>query len=211
VELLGQAGFAAADAFPPADSPAAVLRQHVLLASAPGDEAGASADLAPTAEDAVERRSARVSGKESREESEFERRFATAVGNERDEVVIDCVRECVMEILHSDPDRPPARDARLMELGVDSLMAVRLGKLLTTRLGLAEPLPSTLIFDYPTIHRIAELVRSRIEGGGEGARGPDPESVGGRADAERERELAELSDAEVEAMLLERLEGEESS
>jgi len=247
LELFSETGFDDAAAFPPADSPASVLRQHILLATVTGapsvaEDSVAAGDSSATGAGQQERTSDSTqvtshqradsasspasesdAGATSAPEvgsSAIESLLADAVGTERDEVVMEAVRECVMEILRSDPDRPPSRDARLMELGVDSLMAVRLGKLLRTRLGLAEPLPSTLIFDYPTIRGIAELIRSRVEGsstaeevaprgspsrgGGAGGGGGDP------AHGDRESEVAELSEEEVEEMLLKRLEDEES-
>jgi len=97
-----------------------------------------------------------------------------------------------------------------MELGVDSLMAVRLGKLLTTRLGLAEPLPSTLIFDYPTIGRIAELVGSRIHASEASSENDTADATPPSTVDDRESELAALSEEEAEALLLRRIEGEES-
>ena len=127
----------------------------------------------------------------------------------RIQAVTQEVRACVMEILRSDPSRPPSRDARLMELGVDSLMAVRLRNLLQERLALEEPLPSTLVFDHPTIRKISELVLEMQDPAEEPDR-PDGVAPADEPDL-REREVASLTDDEVEAMLLERLEAEEGS
>jgi len=210
LRLFEEAGFADSAAFPPEDSAAGVLCQHVLLARAPDAvntrEAPRAETRAPeTPRETVARESAKPEA-----ESELGRRLADAVGSEREEVLVSAVRECVMEVLHSDPDRPPSRDARLMELGVDSLMAVRLGKLLTTRLGLAEPLPSTLIFDYPTIGRIAELVGSRIHASEASSENDTADATPPSTVDDRESELAALSEEEAEALLLRRIEGEES-
>src|SRR5690606_11411904 len=89
-----------------------------------------------------------------------------AVGRERERRVVEAVRDVVMDVLHADPDRPPSPDARLMELGVDSLLAVRLRNRLRSGLGLSFELPSTLIFEYPSIHAIAGLL---LERAGEGS------------------------------------------
>jgi hypothetical protein len=45
-----------------------------------------------------------------------------------------------------------------MDLGMDSLMAVQLRNALSTALALQSPLPSTLMFDYPTINAIANYL-----------------------------------------------------
>lgn len=209
LDLFSDAGFHDAAAFPPEGSPASVLRQHVLLGRVSGEDSATGRSMV-VATPAREARPSHETADVGDGDSEFERRLAGAVGSERDDVAVDAVRECVMEILRSDPDRPPSQDARLMELGVDSLMAVRLGKLLKTRLGLSESLPSTLIFDYPTIRRIAGLIRSRIEGSSDGAPTPARDTPDRTPDREREREVAELSDEEAEARLLKRLESEDS-
>ncbi len=201
--LFEEAGFRASAASPPEDSPASVLRQHVLLAAAPGHASSEEADLriAPDGE-SVSQDAAKLGA------SGLSGLLADAVGSERDEVVTEAVRACVMQVLRSDPDRPPSRDARLMELGLDSLMAVRLRNLLQKRLGLEGSLPSTLVFDYPTIRRISELVMSLLDGPEQPEAPPEEEAP--RAPDERERRVAELSEEEVEAMLLERLDEEES-
>jgi acyl carrier protein len=122
----------------------------------------------------------------------------------REEMAALKVRECVMEVLRSDPQRPPGRDARLMDLGLDSLMAVRLRNLLQERMGLTDPLPATLAFDHPTIRHVARFIVGRLGS----TEAPAPEEVADRGDSGEEK-LAGLTDAEVEAMLLERLDSGE--
>jgi acyl carrier protein len=72
---------------------------------------------------------------------------------ERADLLRDYVRGHVMRVLDWPEDSQPARNARLMELGLDSLMAVRLRGLLAR--GLGGTLPASLVFDHPTIESIA--------------------------------------------------------
>lgn len=223
--LLEEAGFVATAAAPAAGSPAGILKQHVLLARAPGEAASSptGVTLAPPREPAGEDKpqGESDSGAAEREPSLVDR---LAQGSEKQALdrVMEAVRDCVMEVLRWDPDRPPSKDARLMELGVDSLMAVRLRNLVQDRLELGFPLPSTLVFDHPTIRHIARLVVTRVT---ENAGGEIPNSrargaeVDGRDEVdsgatkfdavERAREVEALSDADVEALLLKRLDREE--
>lgn len=62
------------------------------------------------------------------------------------------IEECVRNVLGSDI----AGDAPLMSSGLDSLGAVELRNSLEGALGLS--LPTTLVFDYPTIDAMADYV-----------------------------------------------------
>ncbi|MBU6350104.1 MAG: SDR family NAD(P)-dependent oxidoreductase [Chloroflexi bacterium] len=90
----------------------------------------------------------------------------------------------------------------LFALGLDSLMALELKNKLEAELNL--PLRSTLFFDYPTLEQAAQYLVERIFPASTpaepaGRRPPQPLPA-----AELDR-LAQLSDAEVEALLLETL------
>lgn len=131
----------------------------------------------------------------------FHAALRAAVGAERQTVTCNAVRDCVIEVLRADPDRPPAFDARLMEMGVDSLMAVRLRNLLQKRLGLEKKLPATLIFDYPTIRQIAELAISLIVTDTDPANADVSVAAAAEPTSARVAELAAMSEADVIAML----------
>jgi len=107
-----------------------------------------------------------------------------------------------MQVLRLEADRRPDRRHRLMDLGLDSLMAVQLRNRLETGLGLGRVLPASLMFDYPTIEAIAAVLVKFTAG--EAAAAPAPGPVP-RA-AGRTGEIAALSDEEAEAQLLQRLE-----
>src|SRR5690606_30701849 len=90
------------------------------------------------------------------------RRLREALPAERADVLRDFVRDRVVRVLRLDADSPPGRHDRLMDLGFDSLMAVQLRNQLGTGLGLAQPLPATLMFDHPTIDALATHLLGRL-------------------------------------------------
>ena len=94
----------------------------------------------------------------------FAARLESALPDEREELMNDYVRTRVMEVLRMDADRRPGLQHRLMDLGLDSLMAVQLRNLLELGLGLERSLPATLMFDYPTIASISTLLVNYTSG-----------------------------------------------
>jgi hypothetical protein len=137
--------------------------------------------------------------------SALRQRVEEALPGERVELLRDFVRDRVVRVLRLDKDAPPGRHDRLMDLGFDSLMAVQLRNQLGAGLGLEKPLPATLMFDYPTIDALAIHLLGRLappvsvnpaEPGTEGA---SSHSVLGEA------AVAAMSDADIEALLLDRL------
>ena len=118
----------------------------------------------------------------------------------------DYVRGYVINVLQLAPDRRPGIHHRLMELGLDSLMAVQLRNLLESGLGLEQTLPATLMFDYPTIASISTFLLSRLfnqHATADSAEANEPEMV---FSAARVSEVEALSEDEAEALLLKRLE-----
>ncbi len=92
----------------------------------------------------------------------FRARFAVALEDERRDLLRDAVRGAVMQTLRLDASAPPDGHRRLLDLGLDSLMAVRLRNRLGTLLALDKPLRSTLVFDFPTIEAIARHLAERL-------------------------------------------------
>jgi acyl carrier protein len=126
---------------------------------------------------------------------------------EREEMLVTFVRDEVMRTLRIDPWCPPERHSRLMDLGLDSLMAVQLRNRLTKALQLEQPLPATLMFDHPTIEAIARFLET-----GALKKKLSPDNIEPNAAAEdlravplRAEEIREMSDEEAEEMLLRRL------
>lgn len=207
--LLRDEGFAHATAYPLDGSPAALLKQHVVMALAPEEGARPAAANVQAAEASVT--AIPIASTPAREPagadgaSPLAAQIASAPADEREEIAAAAVRDCVIAVLRSDPNRPPARDARLLDVGLDSLMAVRLRNMLQKKLQLADPLPSTLVFDFPTIRHIARLIVKRVAGDAPVAA---PAASPVTSPTTSAADLAGMTEAQVEAMLLERLTAE---
>jgi acyl transferase domain-containing protein/SAM-dependent methyltransferase len=210
VKVLREHGFEAVEAFPKPDSPAEILGHHVLLARTSGSHGRWTGKLDPGAE-AIQRPPAIPVGVQPHEDAEsFLASLAVLTAGERQEALVELVRGHVADVLGLDPSlrldsTTPRRTERLLDIGVDSLMAVEIAGRLTTGLGRKRPLPSTLIFDHPTIQAIAaHLERSVLDFPASDGK-PIIDEAPTRRVAELSEKLTELSDEEVEQMLLAKL------
>ena len=188
---LVETGFADVGTWPRQGEPAEVLGLHVILARMPGhlpERSVATAEAAKVA----------VSGEAP---ASIVDQLQEAYPAERAGLLRDYVRGHVMRVLDWPEDAQPARNARLMELGLDSLMAVRLRGLLARGLGDGVTLPSSLVFDHPTIDSIAEYLLELMSSRGETA---------GKATSPKPARLDEASrqsvpsDEEIAAILMAR-------
>ena len=131
---------------------------------------------------------------------ELMRQLEATPENGRPRVVLEFVRDQAVNVLGLPSSRPIDVRQPLNELGLDSLMAVELRNSLAASLG--RPLPSTLLFDYPTVEALAGYV------GREMLPSPAPAPVPDAA-AERPADVVEhledLSDEEVDRLFEERL------
>ncbi len=214
-------GFDAVLALPTADSAAAALNQHVVVARAgdqpaadvsfaawPAQAPGQAALHAPSRVPAVTPRDARHGL-----QSEVLAQVLDVPAAERRDAVVGVVRRAVARVLGQRDAHVLGREARLMDLGLDSLMAVELRDRLATTLGLTARLPATLIFDHPTIDALTTYLEPLVFGPsaseeiGPVTRVGSKDSIDAEAppDIVCEAQLAELSDAEVEALLLRNL------
>jgi acyl transferase domain-containing protein/SAM-dependent methyltransferase len=137
--------------------------------------------------------------------------IARASPRQRTSLAVKTVTTAVAQVLGRTTS--PGNDDRLMDLGLDSLMAIELRNRLQTVFGL-DRLSSTLIFDYPTSKAIAKLLLAQLGYQPEGC-GMDPagdgeyalaEEVAAKATVHSEEELDRMSNEEVAELLRKQLE-----
>jgi ubiquinone/menaquinone biosynthesis C-methylase UbiE len=211
MELLKRRGFEEVEVLPQKSSVAEVLGQHVIIARAPVKEQ--SAGMIPSAVsrpstnspqgDGADTDSERPSGRGS---DEAVRKVLDSPADERRANLLDFVLLQVVRVLRMGPNHRPNRRSRLMDLGIDSLMALELRNRLGKALELPNRLPASLIFDYPTPESIALFLEQELIMAGVWGRSEEPppaetaEPTGRSAE-----EIARLSDEQVEQMIMERL------
>jgi acyl transferase domain-containing protein/SAM-dependent methyltransferase len=202
-DVLERAGFDAVAVLPEGGSPAEILGQHVLVARTPAT-AVATSDVAPCEMESVATgpRAAAPAA------AETARRLREALPDDRSRLAVEYVVGQVAAVLRV--ARPETLDPRqpLMDLGLDSLMAVELRSRLALGLGLVRGLPATLIFEHPSIEAIAALlVRLVTEGDATPVeRRPEVVPAPSADSSDAAARIAELSEDEVEALLLKKLE-----
>jgi len=195
---LREGGFDEAEAWPQPASAAHAVGQHVIVARVGGQTAPSATLAQAEAGSAGVPTAAPVSDLAS-----WQQRLADALPADRLDLLRDFVRERVMRILKLDATHPPGPHDRLMDLGFDSLMAVQLRNQLGAGLQLAQPLPATLMFDHPTITALSEYLLQRMA---PAAAAPAPAATASAAPAVIAAEqVAAMSDADIEALLLSRL------
>ena len=178
---LESAGFEHFSVFPSADLPTNDLGLHVLLAHVPLD-CGEDAGVIQTDRDMTEVAFKRTSSlfqsnasardelgslgavrpltwRDAPDSSEMSQKLCNVSQKQRRELILDRIGSEVSAVLGA--DKAPRNKDRLMDIGLDSLMAIELRNRLQLSFGLSQ-LPSTLIFDYPTPEAIAKLLLERL-------------------------------------------------
>jgi SAM-dependent methyltransferase len=204
-KLFSSHGFEDIASFPESGSPAEILGQHCVMGRAPsayarGDDTRASWMI----EDSPEEYSTAAAGSSNHisrgRAEELRQALREAAPSENRELLVEFVRSHVMKVLRRDASDSIERRQRLMDLGMDSLMAVELRNALSWELELPQALPATLIFDYPNVEAIAEYLASQVL------------TLDGDSSESQPAEIRpvlpsieDLSDEEVERLLLEKL------
>jgi acyl carrier protein len=141
------------------------------------------------------------SARSTPQESDFHRRLETVPVADRQVLVTALVTEHVIRVLGFDSGFALGPQQRFFEIGMDSLTAVELKNRLQAVM--RRPLPSTLVFDYPTVESLATYLGTQILGL---APTPPPstpaEPEGGAGDAD---DMANLSEDELTSLLAEKL------
>jgi acyl transferase domain-containing protein/SAM-dependent methyltransferase len=212
-EAMAAAGFVEQVAAPKMELPTAQLGLHVLLAQRPFEAEESGVPMAArrgelkTAEAVTIEETAPVAVDVLAEQ------VGALAARERVRLILDKVRLAVAQTLGGGTGQVelPEKDARLMEIGIDSLMAIELKNKLQAEFGGGE-LPSTLIFDYPSPGAIAGLLLERLGYGEDGTEKRVTDAVEETAPmaeetlAHSEEELDAMSDDEVAELLRMRLE-----
>ena len=183
-----------------------LLRQHAgQVAVVPFDWPTFLRQYAAGAEPPLFRTMARESAQraEARQEAAaqggLQQRLEEAPPSERHGILLAHVREQVAKVLGLDSTRPPSLTRGLTDMGMDSLMVVELRNRLQTSLG--AKLPSTLVFEHPTIEALSTFLAQEVLSLAPPATGSEPEPATPSA-AER---LEELSQKELSDSLLKEL------
>jgi len=113
------------------------------------------------------------------------------------------IAEKAVRVLGIEGGQPPDPRRPLQEMGLDSLMAVELRNALAQ--GAGRPLPSTLLFDHPTIEALVAFLAPLLGAGQEAGIPTGATSKGpGEAHANVVSRIEEMSDEEVDRLLAER-------
>ena len=133
-------------------------------------------------------------------------RLASAPASERREMLVAVIRGELARSLHVADPESLERKRRLIEFGIDSLMAVDLRNRLAKVLTLDVSLPATLIFEHPSIEALAEFLERDVLGYRDGESSSSQSGdASASALAERVSALEQISEEEAEALLLRRL------
>lgn len=212
--VLSEKAFANSVWFPPKGDSSAVLPQHVMMAQNSFDhdqQVYVPADIAVEyhAEENGADSTAQISAGHPAVENAFVERLMETPEIDRMDTLVGFVREQIMKTLSRDDSKPIPRDRRLMDMGVDSLMAVEFRNRLKKGLGLEDDLPATLIYDFPTIEAIAAYLMEQVlmpDTGGADAMDVDP--FQGDIDeppALSDAQIEDISEEEMERLLIEKL------
>ncbi|MEC9465161.1 MAG: type I polyketide synthase, partial [Myxococcota bacterium] len=91
----------------------------------------------------------------------LKKRLAALQEDDRAQALLEVIRAEVAQVLGLPSERDVDVDKPMQEMGTDSLMAVELYNRLSTLAG--TKLPTTLVFDYPTVRAMSGFIMTQIE------------------------------------------------
>lgn len=199
-EALLANGFVASTSFPSGEKD--ILGQNVIIAQAPrtGEVYTGTDDTPQTVRIAMVNEDEQQAG-------EFISKLQEAFPADRVDLMVEFVRATIRRVLRMDSSIPLERRQRLLDIGFDSLMAVELRGRLSSGLGLTQSLPATLVFDYPHIEAITGYLLKLL---GLDDAPAEPERTAAQSASKDdtpvgEVDISNLSDEEMEALLLKKL------
>ena len=130
----------------------------------------------------------------------IEDQLRTAPASQRRQLMIAHLKDRTLHVLGLEPGTPLPERAALKDAGLDSLMAVELRNTLVRSMGNA--LPATLLFDYPTLDKLATYLLRMLSLDETGI-GKSPVEMPALVEVD---DVAGLTDEEAEAQLLAELE-----
>ena len=197
-QLLHEGGFDRVKSFPGQTSPATVLGQQVIVARTTSSISAISGELVE------ETRFARTEPNTVQEPEAAS--WLDMPAEQRHDNLVAVIRQQLAEMLRYDFPERIERRRRLIDLGLDSLMALELRNRLTKVLNLERPLSATLVFDYPTMDALADYLEHDVLGFKSESEpaSTNPDSLTQKL-AARAEELEQMDDEEVTAVLLKKL------
>jgi acyl transferase domain-containing protein/SAM-dependent methyltransferase/aryl carrier-like protein len=182
-QLLRDNGFENIAALPEPGSPAETLKQHVFLAQKAGRRARSNHSFETSRKESARGNAPDVQSHRSRLEA--------APESETLELLVEAIRHSLAGVLRVPADSLEEAK-RLVEFGLDSLMAVEFRNRLSRALELDSNLPAPILYEFPTIEALAKHLGREL--------------FHLDATADRASELAQMSEEDAEALLLKKLE-----
>jgi acyl transferase domain-containing protein/SAM-dependent methyltransferase len=203
--LLQECGFRQVVSWPEQGTSANILGQHVILGLSPSSGLDGRLEFEGTLDTPEHILTASPVKTPEKEDltAEWTTRLQAVLPGERLEIMLSFVRQKLGRVLRLQNTDNLERSQRLMDLGLDSLMALELRTQLSKGLGLPEKaLSATLAFDYPNIQALAAYLLEELQkiAPMDGGNPDAPAAV-----STRETEVANLTDDEIEALLIQKL------
>ncbi len=196
---LRDGGFEEVVSLPREGSIAAAMGQRVVMARAPEHALNGAAAAVPIVTTLAAEYA--VSSSEPGRSVPRVAEWSSLTPGDRLRHLQELVGDAVSALLRRSDD-PVDPAARLMEEGIDSLMAVQLRGALSRSLAIDPPLPATLIFEYPTVAAIASHLHDRLFPSNVTRPSVPDAAVGFEVLADQE--VRALSDADIAALLEQR-------